>query len=184
MTFPKGTYLGGVRTLEDLRGRCRIDDETGCWMWAGGASGKQPRVWCFDPTAGKFKSIPAARAAWILGGDSPVAGRVVYHARCTNWLCVNPAHLAVGTKAEEGAHLRKHGTLRGDPARSAANAASVRRHRSKLTPELVREIRASTEKGVSIASRLGIAHGIVSNVRLGKIWRDGAPGASVFSWRP
>ena len=33
MTHAVGTYLGGIRSVADLRERCRIDDETGCWHW-------------------------------------------------------------------------------------------------------------------------------------------------------
>lgn len=42
---------------------------------------------------------------------------------------------------------------------------------AKLTDDLVREIRASTETGGSIAKRLGISKTVVNRARRGKTWR-------------
>ena len=33
MSHPVGTYLGGIRSVEDLRLRSRICEESGCWRY-------------------------------------------------------------------------------------------------------------------------------------------------------
>ena len=81
--------MKGILSLEDLRQRCRIDSETGCWLWAGALSANTPRAWFFHPEKARFQCMPAARAAWLLA-RGPIGGRVVYHALCSETICVNP----------------------------------------------------------------------------------------------
>ena len=50
MTDPRRKRQDGVRSLADIRSRCVIDAETGCWIWRGAFSVKvgghaTPRVW-------------------------------------------------------------------------------------------------------------------------------------------
>ena len=61
--------------------------------------------------------------------------------------------------------------LMSGPARSAA-IARVKRKTGKLTADAVREIRASTETGVMLAARFGVAQAHISKVKLHKVQRD------------
>jgi hypothetical protein len=185
MGVKTGTHLGGIRTLEDLKGRCRIDEHTGCWLWSGSLTAGYPRVFCIDPETGKGRCMTGARAAWILGaprGPEPIpAGKLVYRWRCKNTDCVNRSHHRLGTKAEQGKWQKANGYLRGDLTRVATIAAAQRRL-SKLTAEDVHAIRASDEMCRVVGERFGVSPTAVSNIRLHKRWRD--LGASVFTWRP
>lgn len=183
MSYHPGAYCGGIRTLNDLRDRCRIDDEIGCWIWAGAAENNCPKVWCLDPDRQKRRVMSGPRSAWVLAGRGSPGKLLVYHSACTNSLCVNPAHLAIGTRAEAGARLREQGHLRGLPHRSAINRRNAS-GQSKYTPELKAEILASDEPNTHIGERLGIHHNTVSLIRRGQRWAGACNGASVFNYRP
>jgi len=45
MTDTRRKRQDGVRTLEDLRIRCVIDTETGCWLWRGAFTISSGRRW-------------------------------------------------------------------------------------------------------------------------------------------
>ncbi len=68
---------------------------------------------------------------------------------CKERGCVNPAHL--------------------QPVSLAENCR--RGSRTKLTPEQVREIRASPETQHVLARRYGITQGHVSRIKSGHVWR-------------
>lgn len=65
-----------------------------CWPWQGyrGPSGHG---------ATTFQSLPiyASRKAWILT-HGPIHGGLCVNHRCDNKLCCNPAHLYLGTRAD------------------------------------------------------------------------------------
>lgn len=181
--FPKGTYLGGIRTLEDLRVRCSIDPDTGCWQWKGAMNdGKHPRFMLFDPERGEHRVVSGVQGALMLAGRCPPKGKIGYR-RCTSCSCMNPAHMSVGTKAEQGAFLRRTGRQRGDPRRAAVNTLNSRTHRSSLTDELVQWVRESDQPNTVVAHALGVSHNCISQIRRGLTWRLAASNASVFAWR-
>jgi hypothetical protein len=176
---------GGIVTLEDLRDRCVVDEDTGCWLWRGTLSAGVPRVWAFDPERKAWRVMTGARAGWYLSkrGKARQLGKLtVYKVLCTESRCTNPAHMAKGTKAEAGAHLVASGHLRGNPLRAVKNLQNGMRN-SKATPELRALILASNEPAAHLAPKLGLDHTTVSYVRQGKRW-GGVAGSSVFStWK-
>lgn len=166
--------------LEKIKSRCHIDDITGCWVWKGavsrsnGGQFNQPRVYSEDYTAdatGKTKVVQTGnRAAWHAATGKPIPNghRVYKSARCTNGLCVNPAHLECGTTADWGAAVAKKGHWKGVNDRIQANRA-IARTKTEVTPELAREILASHETGRAISCRLKLHVSIVSRVRTGQL---------------
>jgi hypothetical protein len=70
-------------------------------------------------------------------------------------------NLAWGTSAENEADKRLHGTA----------MSGESHHQSKLTAEQVNEIRRSSEKGVVLAERFGVAPRTISAIRNGLIWK-------------
>lgn len=166
--------------LDQIKGRCRIDDFTGCWVWAGATSPSnggltnQPRVWTPDYSkdpSGKTKTVQTGnRAAWhaYTGKPIPTGHRVFKSSICFNGLCVNPAHLQCGTTGEWGKLVTQKAIWKGQKTRIQANRA-IGRTRSTVTPSLAREIQASNETGVQIATRTGLSYSIVSKVRKGQL---------------
>lgn len=106
----------------------------------------------------------AHRYAWtVMNGDIP-AGQEVCH-RCDNPPCCNPAHLFLGTHAENMADMAGKGRARPPVGTDHSN--------SKITPAIVRDIRDLRQQGWTLA-RIGRQFNIhLSNVSLianGKAW--------------
>jgi len=71
----------------------KSEEENGCWLWVGSASGNY----------GKFKyqgrTVYAHRMSYALFKGEPEPNTVVHH-KCANRLCVNPSHLTTTTHHE------------------------------------------------------------------------------------
>lgn len=102
---------------------CKVTQtETGCWEWQGA---KNALGYGVIKDHGKFQQ--AHRVAWSLHHQEEIPpGLVVMHS-CDNPPCINPAHLRVGTVAEN--NQDRH-----------AKGRTVLPY--KLTPAQVEEIRA------------------------------------------
>jgi hypothetical protein len=183
MSHPHGTYLGGIRDLEDLRQRCRIDPDTGCWHWSLAMVQGYPKVHFVAPDTGARVHHRGPRAAQYLayGHDLP-PGHVAWRLpKCTARDCVNPGHVTSGPRQAHGALVRATGVLRGLPQTVAANTRIARTKLARLTPEQVREIRGAEGTHAELGRRYGIAASQIGAIRRGEAWRDALPGANVFS---
>jgi hypothetical protein len=186
MSLTPGTKLHGIRSIEDVRLRCRIDETTGCWIWGmayrtypDARRNPEPAVWLADLGI----CVNGKKAVAILGGRAPKKGQVSW-SKCLNSRCVNPQHVKVGSYAERGAYLAKTNVLKGDPARSASNAKH-RRARSAVTEELAAWIRESPQSGADVCHATGFSSSTVSRIRRGESWAENFSSAgSVFHWRP
>jgi hypothetical protein len=139
----------------------------GCWHWLGSIMKKKDKTqleWHgqWRNSAGQIELVH--RAAWrMFKGDFPKKAFVLHH--CDNPKCVNIDHLYLGTQQQNMVDMwaRK---------RSRPGVSLGEKHgMSKLTEELVREIRSSSETGVEIARRLDISTTNVYDVRNRKIWK-------------
>lgn len=115
--------------------KVQVSNENGCWLW----------------TAAKFRS--GGYGAFQLDHDGGAArahrlsyehhvgpipeGMVVCH-RCDTPACVNPAHLFVGTRADNN--------------RDCVNKGRRTKRQIKLNPDRVREMRRMRSEGATLAS--------------------------------
>lgn len=186
-------HRGGVRTLEDLRDRCRIDDITGCWIWS--LCCAMPRG-CPTPLthlrAGlvgndRDANIPAARAAWLLAGNKLKPGQLVWRHACKAGLCINPEHCRAGTRREMHAAIADSGRNKGSPIRAVINAKN--RLPMMIPAETVRRAEAMFAVGdlqKTVREALGMSQLTAASIRKGLHPHSAGRqrllrGASVFS---
>jgi transposase len=143
-----------------------------CWPWIGAKSTCNKQ---YTPmTYGAFKQRRAHRASWIIAnGRQPQPGYVICHS-CDNPLCVNPAHLFEGTRADNQRDMQR---------KLRSGILGEKNPKAKLTPEQVLEIRASTESDKALADRFGVWQSTIYAIRTGKKWRN-LPGAKKRGPRP
>jgi hypothetical protein len=127
-----------------------------CWPWL--ASGNVRGY-------GQFGLLPAGifsahRVAYYLATGKQPGPLCACHT-CDNPSCCNPAHLFLGTDADNVA----------DKVAKGRCAAGVNHGRAKLTEEQVLEIRAVNETQVVIAAKYGVSRGLVSRVRSRRNWK-------------
>lgn len=147
-----------------------------CWMWTASrtASGGYGQV-CW-----KRRPQRAHRISWELTHGPIPDGLLVLH-HCDNPPCVNPAHLWLGTDADNIQDCVRKG--RKNPA--TGDRSGSRRHpervprgsgsgMSKLTEADIPAIIAARVDGESIrsiATRLGVTKTTIGSVLSGKSWR-------------
>ena len=160
-----------------------------CWPWTGRLSHNG-----YGRVYDGRRALPVTHYAWKLHtGQKVPSGKIIMHT-CDNPPCCNPAHLRLGTQAENVADRdRKGRTCRGDdhwqrkyPDRRLRGdknpmhlhpekaARGSRNGNSKLDDDTVRSIKQLREAGWSqqcIADKIGIGQSAVSNILLGHTWK-------------
>ncbi len=175
----------GIRTVEDLKGRCIVDDFTECWHWQGamhmdGTGKRSPAAHIWDSVRQEARTMTGPLFVLEVAGRRGLGVKMGWRTcQCND--CVNPEHVAGGTRKDWGRWVAATGTWKNNPARAVANRRAAR-ERSPLSPEIVAEIRASDLTGRELAVRHGLKVRHVSHIRCGTTWKDAVlPGASVFT---
>jgi hypothetical protein len=135
------------------------EPNSGCWLWLGGVNRLGYGV---VPKRAKSKGTTAHRAAYLMAHGSIPEGMDILH-RCDVRCCVNPDHLFAGTHHDNMRDMMAKGRgrqLRGE-----------KHHAVKVTPTIVRAIRASTEPHKVLAERYGISRHTVHTIRDFRTWK-------------
>lgn len=181
MSLPKGFYLGGIRTAEDLRQRSYVDPDTGCWHWRMAKNEGFPVVHFQTPDTGASVKMRGRRAALYLerGRDLP-KGHVAYAKTCCESKdCVNPAHSRSGNRKAHGEYVRASGMVKGLPGKIAAAQARWMGRR-KLTAEMVYEIRQGGMTDAAFAKKFNVSQFAVWSARIGRSHKE-VGGLNVFN---
>ena len=134
-----------------------------CWPWTAALYPKGYGQFNVDGRA-----VLASRFSWELHHGPILGGLWMLH-RCDNPPCVNPAHLFLGTSADNIQDMVAKGRARG--------AVGTANRHAKLTPAEVREIRHlhvrySPRFGArALAARFGVTDVMVSKIARDEAWR-------------
>lgn len=147
------------RSLEE-RFWDKVDRSGACWLWTAGRD--QDGYGAFSVRGSQRR---AHRLSWELEHGQPIPiGMCVMHT-CDKPACVNPAHLRLGTNAENAI----------DSARKARRPRGSRNSQSKLTEGQVLDLRARYAAGgvtqAQLAADYGISHALVSIIVTRKGWK-------------
>ena len=124
----------------------------GCWLWTGWKLNSG-----YGETTVRSRKITVHRLSYIIANGPIPAGKLVMHT-CDVPICVNPAHLRLGTDADNQADKKaKNRHTRGELTR-----------RNKLVEEQVRKILP--------------LKGIISSCKLAALYKV-RPGAITAIWR-
>ena len=157
----------------------RVDKNgpNGCWNWTGAVNKTGGGYGVIGGSLNGKRYVPKGanmathRVSWIIAnGDIPELdeyhGSVILHT-CDNPLCVNPAHLVLGTqKANVHDMLEKQ---RNVSVRQIGTASK----RAKLTDEQVAQIRASDLGTVALAEKYGVGRHTIQRARYGRSYAEG-----------
>jgi hypothetical protein len=137
----------------------------GCWLWSGALTG---RGYGHIGAGGRGgKTISTHKLAYELAFGAVPEGLCVLH-RCDVRACVNPAHLFLGTNADNSADMIKKGRHWSIPS----GVCGERSGTAKLTQTDIVEIRQrSGETRASIARHYNVDPTNVSAIVLRKTWR-------------
>lgn len=138
--------------------KVKIKKPNECWFWQAGI---QKGYGCF--WNGRMSS--AHRFSWVLANGKIPIGLSVCH-KCDNPLCVNPAHLFLGTQVENIQDSIKKGRF--------SRARGERQHLSKLTDSKVKEMRELQKTGLTfkkLAETYGVTIAAAHRAVRGFTWK-------------
>ena len=173
--------MSGIRTIDDIRQRCVIDSEAGCWVWAGYLEPRSGRpAMNMEVEPGRRRCVRLSIALHLIkNGRIPAQGsRIYYPAACREMACCNPEHHRLLTKGQ----INK--LVGGHSAASRAKISAANFGKGKLSMQDRAEILGSDRPLTEIMERYGISLGYASQLRRGLVGARQVSGSSVFSWRP
>lgn len=176
MSIKYGQDLGGVRDIDGLKRRCRVDDETGCWVYPSKAKGtRSPSVY----VASIRLTMPLGAAVGFLTTGKRLEKGMCWAVTCDNTKCGNPDHRKLMKNGGGAIMKKKHGITRSVAYRLKHGAAMAKFR--KLTDEQVMEIRAA-DRSVQhkvLAERYGVHESWIGKLRTGA--KQATVGAGMFS---
>ena len=168
-----------VLTIDAVRAKCIVDNDTGCWIWQGAVNARgTPHIYTLDYGRMTKRTMQGHLAVWhIVYGEPPRVGWLVFR-RCVNMMCLCPVHLGqIRNRAEMGRHIALNGKRKGtsvEARRANLVLAWGGRGVKPTAPEIVIACRAAGPEitGTSLAALYGISQQAVSRIRLGKSHRN------------
>ncbi len=153
--------LRKIRSLEE-RFWPKVNKTDSCWLWTGATWKNGYGV--IGQGRARSGNYSAHRASYVIAHGSIPLGLFVCHT-CDVRLCVNPAHLFLGTCAEN----------RQDSVNKGRSIYGGKSYRAVLNDCDVRNIRVEYKKGgvthKALSAFFGVAEGTIQKILEGKSWR-------------
>jgi hypothetical protein len=145
--------------------RVEMRGENECWPWTGSRLKVRGAQWHgqWTPTGGNAPEM-THRAAWRLFVGPIPDGQFVLH-KCDNPACVNPAHLFLGSQADNVKDMWQKN--RANPRQTHGE----KHWSAKLTAEIVQQIRGSHDRDADLAAKYGVARSTICDIRKRRIWK-------------
>ena len=150
-----------VQTVDKLLARTEEVGE--CLEWQGYITNGVPQV----SHAGRM--IGVRRLMLMLQGIE-IKNTMYASCSCGNPRCVKPEHIVRRTSQQHFAKMANMGAY--NPAARIAKSTMKRRQRSRMTLEMVREIRSSDKPSQQLADELGFGRQTISRIRSGHSWKE------------
>lgn len=157
--LPRGRF--GKAPVAERLARWSARSPSGCLEWTGFRDAKGYGRITVDNVACK-----AHRVAWEVANGRPVPPGMHVRHSCDNPPCIDPAHLSVGTPAQNVADMDVRGRRAARPG--ARNPAA------KLTREAVRKIRQTSRPVRELAAEYKVSTSLIYQVRANTIWKETA----------
>lgn len=152
-----------MATLKE-RLMAKVEKTQTCWLWRGARTRSGHGL----IGAGDYRgNIGTHRASWELENGPIPQGLWVLH-RCDIPNCVNPAHLYLGTRADNARDVRE----RGKP-RFGAYKHGEKHWRSRLNAEQVTEIKSALVSGTKVkelAKKYNVNFSTIADIKQGRTW--------------
>lgn len=133
-----------------------------CWPWMGTRDSRgYGRGWAYHRSPTERRYERTHRISWEMHNEAVIPPRMEICHHCDNPPCVNPAHLFLGTHAENMADMARKGRPRRPGPRGVDHPAA------KLTEDAVRALRRRSAEGVrqrDVAAEFGISQAQVWNI--------------------
>tara|TARA_R110002012_G_scaffold29220_4_gene90551 strand:- start:1272 stop:1832 length:561 start_codon:yes stop_codon:yes gene_type:complete len=146
--------IHGMTLKDRILDTISIDDDTGCWNWAGSVS-------CHGRGRLKVKrkTTIASRASYeAFKGEIPKGFYVCHH--CDNPLCVNPDHLFAGSAKDNII----------DACKKGRHPKHEKHNKAKLNAKKVEDIRKREMAAKDYAKKYNVHSTTIYNVWANKTW--------------
>lgn len=153
----------------------KVDRSGDCWLWLGATFPSGYGAFGSRQTLGTQR---AHRIAYILTNGAISDDLYVLH-KCDNPRCCNPAHLFLGTAADNSddkvaKDRQAKGDRQGLRKHPGAAARGERQHLAVLTAEQVRQIRTLHARGAKqneLSRRFGVSTTTLNNIVHRRTWQ-------------